>query len=315
MILLGPFGMRLLVVGANGLLGSNVVQTALDRGWDVTGTYHSTRPDFDVPLREFDLGEADSFDRLIDDHDPAVVVNCAAMTDVDRCESNPERAQALNADAPEKLARTCDNAGRRFVHVSTDYVFDGEATGPYHESDSTNPIQVYGQSKVAGEKSVTRTMPDALVPRLSFLWGIHRDSNQLEGFPAWALERLESGGDVPLFTDQRVTPTRAGQAARTILDLVDETATGIYHVACSSCVSPYEFGQLLVERLQNTSSSERPEDASDRLREGSMADVERAAPRPRRTCLSVEKVEAALRESQPTLATDLDSIPRLRRHI
>lgn len=290
--------MHLLVVGTNGLLGSNVVSAGHRRNWDVSGTYHSTRPDFDVSLEQFDLQDHDRFDGILDAHEPDVVVNCAAMTDVDACETDPERAHVLNAEAPGTLAAACEGRGIDFVHISTDYVFDGSRSDPYEESAETNPIQEYGASKAAGERAVRNESDDTLLARLSFVWGVHRSTGDLTGFPAWVRDQLASNETVPLFTDQRVTPTRAGQAAETLLELIERDAIGLYHLACRSCVSPYEFGALLAEY-----SDSRPK----LLAEGSMEDVDREAARPSYTCLDVEKLETTLERSQPTLREELES--------
>lgn len=291
--------MQLLVVGANGLLGSNVVYAGRQRGWNVCGTYHSTQPSFVIPLTQFDLREYGSFDDILTEHDPDVVVNCAAMTDVDGCETHPEQAHVLNGDAPGGLAAHCDANDVEFVHVSTDYVFDGTDREPYSESADTNPVQVYGKSKLLGEQAVTEETTEALVARLSFVWGIHRSSENITGFPAWVRDQLQSGEDVPLFTDQWVTPTRAGQAAEILLDLIEQNATGLFHIACSSCVTPYEFGEVIADHV---GSSE------ELLSEGSMDDVERDATRPTYSCLDIENVESELDRPQPTLREDVETV-------
>jgi dTDP-4-dehydrorhamnose reductase len=291
--------MRLLVVGSNGLLGSNVVHAARDRGWEVHATYYSSRPSFGIPLSKFSLESFEAFDDLIAKHDPGVVINCAAMTDVDACEQNPDQALVLNGEAPGELAARCERDDIEFVHVSTDYVFDGNTRSPYDESAEPNPLQEYGKSKLVGEQSVRENHASAIIPRLSFVWGIHRSTEELTGFPAWVLNQLRSGETVPLFTDQWITPTRAGQAAESILDLIVEDAIGIHHVACRSCVTPYEFGELLADQVGVT---------RDRLLEGSTADVERDAERPSHSCLAVAKVEEVLGRPQPTLSEDVDAI-------
>jgi dTDP-4-dehydrorhamnose reductase len=291
--------MQLLVVGANGLLGSNVVRAGQQRGWNVTGTYHSTRPAFDIPLTQFDLREYDTFDGILSEHDPDVVINCAAMTDVDGCETNSEQAHVINGDAPGDLASHCDANDIEFVHVSTDYVFDGTGHDPYSESADPNPVQVYGESKLAGEQAVRDEVAEAVIARLSFVWGIHRSRDDLIGFPAWVRDQLQSGEEVPLFTDQRVTPTRAGQAAETLLDLIEQDAAGLFHIACSSCVSPYEFGEVIADHV---GSSE------ELLSKGSMADVERDATRPKHSCLDIAKVESTLSRPQPTLREDVKTV-------
>ena len=291
--------MRLLVVGANGLLGSNVVRAGQQRGGNVSGTYHSTQPAFDIPLTQFDLREYDTFDDILSQRDPDVVINCAAMTNVDGCETNPEQAHILNGDTPGDLASHCDANDIEFVHVSTDYVFDGTGREPYSESADPNPVQVYGDSKLAGEQAVRDEVAETLITRLSFVWGVHRSRGDLIGFPAWVRDQLQSGEEVPLFTDQRVTPTRAGQAAETLLDLIEQDATSFFHVACSSCVTPYEFGEVIADHV---GSSE------ELLSKGSMADIERDATRPKYSCLNVEKVESTLSRPQPTLHEDVETV-------
>ncbi|CDK39321.1 dTDP-4-dehydrorhamnose reductase [Halorubrum sp. AJ67] len=291
--------MRLLVVGANGLLGSNVVRAGQRRGWDVCGTYHSMRPDFEIPLVQFDLQAYDEFEAILAEFEPDVVVNCAAMTDVDGCETDPETARVLNGDAPGALAAQCVSHDVQFVHVSTDYVFDGTARDPYPETADPNPVQVYGESKLAGERAVRETAPAALVARLSFVWGIHRSRNELTGFPAWVRGQLQDGDEVPLFTDQWLTPTRAGQAADVLLDLIDHDASGLVHVACTSCVTPYEFGEVIAEVGGYD---------AELLGAGSMDDVDRDATRPAHSCLDVSRVESTLERAQPTLQEDVDAV-------
>ena len=295
--------MNVLVLGAGGLLGSNVVVAARDRGHAVAGTYHSTRPAFDVPLARLDVRDRNAFRSLLDEHDPEAVVNCAAMTDVDACEANPEEAFAVNGRAPGRLAAICSDREMAFVHVSTDYVFDGTADDPYDESSTPNPVQVYGESKLEGEHAVRDAYEEALLVRLSFVWGQHRSTDDLTGFPAWLRERLAAGESTPLFTDQHVTPSRAGAAATTILDLLETDRSGTFHVASRSCVTPHEFGTALCARLG----------ADETLLEtGRQADVDRPASRPRYTCLDVGKAETTLGRSQPTLEADLDAVSSLR---
>jgi len=291
--------MRLLVVGANGLLGSNVVSVGLRRGWDVYGSYHSTRPSFDIPLVKFDLRNASSFPTLLDRFGPDVVVNCAAMTDVDSCESNPAAARQINGEAPGRLACACADRPVRFVHTSTDYVFDGEHDEPYAEADPTNPLQRYGETKLLGERLVQNELDDFLLTRFSFVYGLHGDTGLLVGFPAWVRDRIESGSETPAFTDQWVSPTRAGQAAKTIHNLIESGSNGSFHVAARSCLTPYRFASLLIDELGY---------GSDLLQEGLMEDVNRAATRPKNTCLSVEKVAEELGRPQPIVKDELSAI-------
>lgn len=291
--------MRLLILGANGLLGSNVVTAAVTRGWDAVGAYHSESPGFDVPLYQFDIRNGARVRQLVDRCKPDIVVNCAAMTDVDACERNPETARAVNADAPRDVANVCVARDIRFVHISTDYVFDGTADSPYTESAETAPRQEYGASKLAGERAVRAVLDSVLILRLSFVYGIHRVTESLVGFPAWVRDNLREGESVPLFTDQHVSPTRAGHASGVLLSLLSEEVTDTYHVTCRSCVTPYSFGRAIGNRMNVADYS---------IEEASLLDVSRPAMRPRYTCLDVSAVETVLGRSQPTLGDDLDAI-------
>lgn len=291
--------MQILITGANGLLGSNLIQRTITRDHETVGTYHTTVPSFSTDLHQLDIRNQDQFRSLVKQFDPEVVVNCAAMTDVDGCEKNCDRARVVNGQAPGNLASVCAEEGIRFVHVSTDYVFNGETSTPYQESAETNPIQVYGSSKLQGEKNVQAVDNTALIVRLSFVYGVHGATGSLIGFPAWVQDRLQEGESVPLFDDQYITPSRAGQAAETILAMLNKGLTGTYHVACRSCVTPYQFGVEIQERLDADPAL---------LSRSSQSTVSRSADRPSYSCLDVSSLESALGRKQPTLSEDIGVI-------
>lgn len=290
--------MKALVFGASGLLGSNVAVNADKRGCDVVGTYYTTEPDLGIDCQQCDITDLAKTHQLITDCDPDVVINCAAMTDVDACEQNPETAQAVNATAPKHISHVCSKNEINYIHISTDYVFNGNQDQAYSVDDSPDPIQHYGMTKYAGEQAVEATCSSALIIRLSFIYGIHQSTSELTGFPAWVTRNLENGDSVPLFTDQFVTPSRAGQAAETILELNSDDRSGVYHVACRDCVTPYQFGNQIADRLGK----------QELVSKSSQDTVDRPAPRPTHTCLNVEHTEQALDRLQPTLTTDLDEL-------
>jgi dTDP-4-dehydrorhamnose reductase len=293
--------MDVFVIGASGLLGSNVISGLLDRGHEVASCYHSTEPEFDIPLRELDIRNTDAYRSLIDEFGPEVVVNCGAMTDVDKCEQQPDRAHEINARAPEMIAKINDRRNIEFIHISTDYVFDGRSSEKYHEDSKLNPIQEYGRSKKSGEDGVLSAHSSPLVIRPSFIYGLDRSQKNptLEGFPAWVQSRISSGKKIPLFTDQYITPSRAGSTASALLELFEHGAKGIYHVAARSCVTPYDFGRHLVNEMSETEAT---------LVESSQEDINRTATRPVNTCLSVRKVENKLARSQPELEQDISAL-------
>ncbi|WP_042662306.1 dTDP-4-dehydrorhamnose reductase [Haloferax sp. ATB1] len=287
------------VTGANGLLGSVVVRTLREQGHAVVGGYHSEEPAFDCPLHQVDITDTERVVELLDEYDVDLVINCAAYTDVDGCESNPELATAVNGTAPGDLAAVCDDREIPFVHYSTDYVFDGETDGLYEEDAETAPIQEYGRSKLAGERAVREVTADALVLRLSFVYGARGDTGDLVGFPQWVASTLAAGDTVPLFTDQTMTPSRAGNVATTTLELLDAGVSGTYHVASQSAVTPSDFGAEICEIIGGDPSL---------IESSVMADLDRPAARPRRSCLDVSKVEGELGRSQPTLDADLAAL-------
>lgn len=309
--------MTLLVVGASGLLGGNVVAAARERGERVRGTYFTNDPtegldgtgtfdDEGVETVRFDVTARPDVDTDLDALLAGVdrVVDCAALTDVDACESDPDRARAVNAEWPDRLAAACADRGVPLCHVSTDYVFDGRDP-PYAETDDPNPLQTYGETKLAGERAVREAGGrgwEPLVLRVSFLWGVDRTTGALAGFPAWVASELRPGGTLPLFTDQRVTPTRAGYAAGVALDLLDTGAAGTYHVVARDHVTPFEFGARIADRMGAA--------AAGRIERSSMADLDRAAPRPPATPLDVSNVERELGREAPGLETDLDAVER-----
>lgn len=291
--------MRVLIIGVTGLLGSNVVTRSVNAGHYVSGTYHTTEPELSVQCRQLDIRERDVFLALVENAEPDVVLNCAAMTDVDECEAKPDRANEINGRAPGEMANICDERDIEFVHFSTDYVFDGENESKYGEDADPAPIQAYGRSKLVGEQRVREHHSAPLIVRLSFVYGMDRISGELEGFPAWVVSRLNAGEDVPLFVDQHVTPSRAGQVAETVLELVADGADGTYHIACRECLSPYQFGEEICRQVGVDDSALTP---------SAMANVSRSASRPAHTCFSVDRVEKELGRPQPALNDDLGAI-------
>lgn len=291
--------MRLVVLGAGGLLGSNVVTTASVRGHQVVGTYHSSEPSVSIPIQQLDITDFDAIKSIVREESPDALVNCAAMTDVDNCEQDPEKAFAINGRAPAFIAKICDSNSIDITHVSTDYVFDGRAKEKYGEEAPTHPLQVYGESKLMGDRGVRDAATHPLVVRPSFIWGVHRSWDELIGFPRWVRDLLRDGDSVPLFTDQRITPTRAGQAATVIVDLLENGAQGTFNLASRSCVSPFEFGKMLADLVGKHNGS---------LKRSSVDNVDRPARRPSNTCLSVEYIEKYRGRPQPALSEDLAAV-------
>lgn len=221
---------RWLVVGAGGMLGTDLVDLLVSRGSEVTAL---GRADLDVTDAEAARGAAAG---------SAVVVNCAAWTAVDDAEAREADAFAVNATGAANLARAAHAAGARFVHVSTDYVFDGEATAPYAEDAPIAPRSAYGRTKAAGEWAVRAEAPDHLVVRTAWLYGAHGGC-----FPQ-TMARLAGERDrLAVVDDQVGQPTWTRDLADLIVRLVDADApAGTYHGTASGQTSWFGFARRVV---------------------------------------------------------------------
>jgi dTDP-4-dehydrorhamnose reductase len=275
---------RILVLGGSGLLGQYVVREALGRGHEVHATYLSTPCAFaGVPTHQADLADAASLADAFGKAQPEAAVLCAALTGVDYCEDHPEEAARVNAQGPALVADLCRESNARLVHVSTDYVFDGDA-GPYDEGADPSPLSVYGRTKHEGEVEVLRRLPTAAVVRLCAVYGWNRVQAKANSV-TWILGRLRRGEAVPLFTDQRVSPTYAADAASVLLDLTESHASGVFHATPRDCVTRLELGELV------SSVFSLPQDL---LRPSTLTEANLKAPRPRHSCLLPRRLEKVL---------------------
>jgi dTDP-4-dehydrorhamnose reductase len=216
----------ILVIGAHGMLGHDLMQTLAG---DVRG----------VDAGELDITSLESVRRALLTLKPAVVINSAAFTDVDGCESNREHAMQVNGEGVANLARVTREIGARLVQISTDYVFDGGKGSPYREDDTVNPLSVYGASKLAGESNA-RLAQDFLIVRTQWLYGVN-GKNFVETMLRLAGERSE----ISVVDDQIGSPTWTRDLALAIGALLKKGCSGIYHAANSGYCSWNEFARAI----------------------------------------------------------------------
>ena len=224
--------MRALVVGAGGQLGAELVRAAAAAGDDVRGL---TRADLDVTAPE-------AIDAVIRDSGAEVVINAAAYTAVDRAESDAALCETVNALAPGWMAAAAAAIGARFVHVSTDYVFDGSATSPIPEDAPTGPLGVYGQTKLAGEEAVHAAHPGAVVMRTAWVYGLDGAN-----FVRTVLRVTRERGEMRVVDDQRGAPSWARDLAGAALQLGRRGAQGTFHVTNSGECSWFDLAAAVVE--------------------------------------------------------------------
>jgi dTDP-4-dehydrorhamnose reductase len=237
------------------MLGQDVLRAA---GAGAVGFTHT----------ELDVTDADAVREALAGAE--LVVNCAAYTNVDRAESEPAKAHAVN----EEGARNVAAAAARVIYVSTDYVFDGSKTSPYVESDAPNPVSVYGRSKLHGERATLRANPEGLVVRTSWLFGA--------GGGNFVATMLRLGGEreaLKVVDDQVGCPTFTGHLARTLVVLAESGERGVMHVAGGGSCSWFEFARAIFERA--------PLDVD--VRPCSTDEFPRPAPRPANSVLASER--------------------------
>jgi len=204
----------ILVTGGHGLLGRSLAALST-----------SDRPIVCLGRRDLDVTDEASIRGALEHVRPVIVVNAAAMTDVDGCERDPDKAMRENATGPRLLAEACVRAGVNIVQVSTDFVFDGSKREPYTIEDVPNPISVYGKSKLEGERAVLAARPEAVVVRTSWLFGIGG-----KNFASRIFDYAASSNRLKGIKDMRSLPTYAPDLAQRILEIVDSGAGGTFHI-------------------------------------------------------------------------------------
>ncbi|RJL30196.1 dTDP-4-dehydrorhamnose reductase [Pectobacterium polaris] len=222
--------MRILLTGANGQLG-RCFQDRLPAEWEILATDSA----------ELDITEIEHVERTVKQFKPDAIVNAAAYTAVDKAESEPELAAKINVTGPENLAIVASKQGIQLVHVSTDYVFDGNATEPYREDSATNPLSVYGKTKLAGEQAVAKASSEAIIVRTAWVFSEYGNN-----FVKTMLRLGKERDTLSIVNDQRGCPTYAGDLAQAIISLLEKNAEGgIYHYCGDKEVSWYEFAQSI----------------------------------------------------------------------
>ncbi len=288
--------MRVAITGANGLVGAEAVALLAGRHEVLAVGRGACRlPPGPYRWAEADLGDGRSAEAALLELRAEAVLHAGAMTDVDACERDPERAFRVNAGGTEQVARACRALGARLVALSTDYVFDGEG-GPYGEEDPPNPRGAYARSKRAGEEAALALAPGAAVARVAVVYGARPGARPT--FPTQVVERLSRGEPVRAFVDQRVSPTWARNAAAMALELLLETAyRGILHASGATVVDRVELARRIAARFG----------LSGEIVPVRTADAALPAPRPLRGGLRVDRAAALLRTRPLDLDAQLDA--------
>lgn len=288
---------RLLITGASGLLGGNLVRDFASQH-DVSGVYHSHRLVVKgAKMIRADLSDPELVGRVVGKVQPEILIHCAAATDVDRCERDEAWAWQLNRDMAAQVAQQAARVGAKMIHISTDAVFDGQDAG-YDEEATPEPINVYGESKLAGEGAVQDANRDALVLRTN-LFGLSVSGRQ-RGLLAWFRRRLEAGEPTPGFGDVWFSPILVNTLGEWLLELAEADVRGILHVGGGTCMTKYEFGREVARSFGLDPGL---------VRRSTVDEAGLEAPRPRRLCLDSSKAADLLGRRLPEVS---DGLERLR---
>ena len=220
------------VLGGRGMLGTEVAAACSRQG----GTAHI----YDLP--EFDITSADHLRRAVETAD--AVINCAAYTNVDGAQSQPELAYRVNAEAVGRLGRLARELGKWVLHISTDFVFDGALDRPYVETDTPNPINEYGKSKLAGEVLLRASGCAHCLVRLEWTFGLHG-----RNFVTKLIERAKTSKTLSVVSDQVGSPTATTEVTKAICDLLEQRAEGVFHFASAGYVSRYDMAAFVFNHL------------------------------------------------------------------
>jgi dTDP-4-dehydrorhamnose reductase len=249
------------------MLGTDLCALLVPSGWEVAA----------ADIAEFDITDDEQTRAFVSECTPGVIINCAAYTAVDQAETEREPAFRVNRDGAENLAIAAAGVGAFFLHLSTDYVFDGTKPSPYVEDDPTNPLSVYGASKLAGEEAVREALAEHCIVRTSWLYGIHGKS-----FPRTILSLAGEGRSLRVVNDQRGRPTYTVHLAQALAAIAERPHYGTYHAVNSGAGSWYDLA-CAVLREAGIEVEVTPVATSE---------LPRPAPRPANSVLDTSKLQA-----------------------
>jgi len=258
---------RLVITGAKGMLGSSLVHSLKREEFEDSI--------FPFSKEELDITDGDSLKKVLNEIKPDVLVNCAAFTDVDACEEEYKRAFKINALGPRLLARFSNEINFKLIHISTDYIFDGKKKEPYKEDDIPCPINLYGRSKLEGERGVQNSK-NYLIIRTAWLFGKGRNN-----FVRFIFEKLKTSGEIRVIKDQTGSPTYADDLAKAIIELIKRGVNGIINVVNDGYCSRLELARKVMGLMKTDAI----------IYEIPQEEMKRPAKRPTFTPLSLEKLK------------------------
>jgi dTDP-4-dehydrorhamnose reductase len=280
--------MRILVTGAKGMLGTDLVCILEEKNHEV----------FATDIEELDITQLDSLNKMTEDISPDVIINCAAYTDVDNAEEEPEKAFLINGIGVRNLALVCKKLDIDLCHISTDYVFDGTKENPYTPDDLPNPINTYGKSKLAGENYIQEIWNKFYIIRTSWLYGKYG-----KNFVYTILNLAKKQKELRVVNDQIGSPTWTVTLSKAIAKIIQTQKYGIYHVTdkTENGISWYEFAKEII-RLSKFNAE---------LIRMKTEQLLRLVRRPKYSVLDIKMAQIVLNEGLPFWTESLTSFLKL----
>ena len=293
----------IILTGSNGLLGQKLIDRLSSR--TAVELIATARGANRYPTQEgytyetMDVMDEDRMRELFELYQPTELINCAAMTHVDKCEQDKEQCWDLNVRAVEKMARVCKEFGVRMIHISTDFIFDGE-DGPYEERDQPNPLSYYGESKLASEKVLAESGADYAIIRTMLVYGVVWDMSR-SNIVLWAKKALSEEQKINVVNDQFRSPTLAEDLAEGCILVAMKDKTGVFHISGPDTLSIVEMVYAVADHWGLE---------KDLVTEIDSATLGQAAKRPPRTGFVILKAQTELGYRPRTFREGLEVVER-----
>jgi dTDP-4-dehydrorhamnose reductase len=255
----------ILITGANGLLGQKLVAQLIERNTftilaTARGVCRLPKQWKGYTYAQMDITDPVQIDQIFLQYKPEVAIHCACMTNVDLCETERESCYKQNVEAVRYMVSACEKIHTRLIHLSTDFIFDGEK-GPYLEDDKPNPLNYYGQTKLESEKIIKDSTIEWVIVRTGLVYGISYDMSR-SNIVLWVKKSLEEGKELHLVDDQFRTPTLAEDLAEACITIAEKKVKGIFNISGDDFLTPYDMGMETASYFNLPTSKIKKSDSS-----------------------------------------------------
>ncbi len=274
--------LKILVTGASGLLGSKLTELLVNKEYEVYSGYYTHKPKYGIPVK-LDVSSENIVSKIISRIKPDIIVHSAALTNVDKCETDKDLAFKINVIGTRNIALSSKKYNVFLIYGSTDYIFNGDK-GLYNEDDTPDPINYYGLTKLKGEKEIMNILSEYCIVRPSVIYGSIPASGKIN-FSLWVIEKLRNNESINVVIDQWNSPTLNINLAEMIIEVMKRRLTGIYHLAGATRISRYEFAKLIAKSFELDDALINPINSSG---------INWIAKRPRDSSLDVSKARRIL---------------------